>query len=256
MKKNQQKVVVVVIIAWFLLAVTPVSAVKTAEQSAGDSLTRGSRFTVTITGLPNSSYYLWIPDTSTMSGEPRDQPPVIAGSQVNVMEDPADGPWPIGSYQYNNGNGETIRDDIPPSTSDMPNTHYYALVTTDHAGTATVEFLTSINTGLRSYSVKVENPGSIDSNTLQVKLQVHSRRAPAAIEIFTTPQPVLVSVLPTTPAPPPLTTLSVTTTRETVQTTLPTRLPTKKAPLSPGMGILSTGICFLLMRRQGFFFGR
>ena len=61
----------------------------------------------------------------------------------------------------------------------MPNTRYYALVTTDHSGQATVEFLTSVNTGLRSYSVKVENPGSIDSDTLRVQLQVYSRRAPA-----------------------------------------------------------------------------
>ena len=250
MKKVQQTFIVVVILAWFLLAVMPVSAVKTAEQSSGDSLTRGSRFTVTITGLPNSSYYLWIPDTSTMSGEPRDQPPVIAGSQVSVMEDPADGPWPIGSYQYNNGNGQTIRDDIPPSTPDMPNTRYYALVTTDHSGQATVEFLTSVNTGLRSYSVKVENPGSIDSDTLQVQVQVYSRRAPAAIEIFTTPQPVLSPALSATPTPPPEATLTVTTTPETVQTNLPTPSPTQKTPMSPMMGILTAGICFLLMRRH------
>ncbi len=253
---NQQTVIVVIIIAGFLLAVMPVSAVKTAEQSAGDSLTRGSRFTVTITGLPNSSYYLWIPDTSTMSGEPRDQPPFIAGSQVNVMEDPAEGPWPIGSYQFNNGNGQTIQDDIPPSTSDMPNTRYYALVTTDHSGQATVEFLTSVNTGLRSYSVKVENPGSIDSDTLQVQLQVYSRRAPAAGEIFTTPQLFLATLTPTTPTYSPVNTLPVTTTPKTVQTTLPAPAPTQKAPLSPELGILTTGVCFLLMRRRGFFFGR
>lgn len=250
MKKVQQTFIVVVILTGFLLAVMPVSAVKTAEQSAGDSLTRGSRFTVTITGLPNSSYYLWIPHTSTMSGEPRDQPPVIAGSQVNVMEDPAEGPWPIGSYQYNNGNGQTIRDDIPPSTPDMPNTRYYALVTTGHSGQATVEFLTSVNTGLRSYSVKVENPGSIDSDTLQVDLRVYSRRAPASLEVFITPQPVLSTILPTTPTPPPVTTLTATTTSETVQTTLPTPVPSQKAPLGAGLGILTTGVCFFLMRRR------
>lgn len=255
MKKVQQTFIVVVILAWFLLAVMPVSAVKTAEQSAGDSLTRGSRFTVTITGLPNSSYYLWIPDTSTMSGKPRDQPPVIAGSQVNVMEDPAEGPWPIGSYQYNNGNGQTIRDDIPPSTSDMPNTRYYALVTTDHSGQATVEFLTSVNTGLRSYSVKVENPGSIDSDTLRVQLQVYSRRAPTAAEIFTPPETVLATFPSTTPTPSPVITLPETTTPKTVQTTISTTVPTQKGPLSPGTGILTTGICFLLMRRRGLFFG-
>ena len=114
MREIPLKFMMIVFIACFLLVVLPVTAVKMAEQSVGDSLTRGSRFTVTITGIPNSSYYIWIPHTSSMTGEPRDQPPVIADSQTNVAEDPDDGPWPIGSYQYNNGNGQTIRDDIPP----------------------------------------------------------------------------------------------------------------------------------------------
>jgi hypothetical protein len=251
MKKIHLKFLAVVLGACFLLAVMPVSAVKTAEQSVGGSLTRGSRFTVTITGLPNSTYYVWIAHTSTMTGEPRDQPPVIAGSQVDVMEDPPEGPWPIGSYQYNNGNGQTIRDDIPPSTSDMPNTRYYGLVTTDHSGQATVEFITSVNTGLRSYSVKVENPGSIDSDTLLVELQVYSRKAPASIEIFTTPQPEFFTVLPTTTGTPlPITTRLITTLPTTVQTPLPTLVPTQKAPLSVGTGILAAGLCFLLVRRH------
>jgi hypothetical protein len=251
MREISLKFMMIVIIAWFLLAVIPVSAVKTAEQSVGDSLTRGSRFTVTITGLPNSSYYLWIPHTSSMTGEPRDQPPVITDSQMNVMEDPADGPWPIGSYQYNNGNGQTIRDDIPPSTPDMPNTRYYALVTTDNTGQATVEFQTSVNTGLRSYSVKVESPRSIDSDNLLVEVRVYSRRAPAVIEIFTTPQPVLSTVLPTTTeSPPQVTTLPVTTTLEPVQTTTPTHVPTQKAPVGVGTGILAAAVSIFLLRRH------
>jgi len=251
MREISLKFMMIVIIACFLLAVIPVSAVKTAEQSVGDSLTRGSRFTVTITGLPNSSYYLWIPHTSSMTGEPRDQPPVITDSQMNVMEDPADGPWPIGSYQYNNGNGQTIRDDIAPSTSEMPDTRYYALVTTDNTGQATVEFQTSVNTGLRSYSVKVESPRSIDSDNLLVEVRVYSRRAPAVIEIFTTPQPVLSTVLPTTTeSPPQVTTLTVTTTLEPVQTTTPTHVPTQKAPDGVGTGILAAAVSLFLLRKH------
>jgi hypothetical protein len=185
-----------------------------------------------------------------MTGEPRDQPPVITDSQMNVMEDPADGPWPIGSYQYNNGNGQTIRDDIPPSTPDMPNTRYYALVTTDNTGQATVEFQT-VNTGLRSYSVKVESPRSIDSDNLLVEVRVYSRRAPAVIEIFTTPQPVLSTVLPTTTeSPPQVTTLLVTTTLEPVQTTTPTHVPTQKAPVGVGTGILAAAVSIFLLRRH------
>jgi hypothetical protein len=185
-----------------------------------------------------------------MTGEPRDQPPVIADSQMNVAQDPDDGPWPVGSYQYNNGNGQTIRDDIPPSTADMPNTRYYALVTTDHSGQAIVEFQTSVNTGLRSYSVKVENPRSVDSDTLQVDLQIYSRKAPAVIGIYTTPQTVLTTVIPTTTESPLPTTIPVTTIPEPVQTTPPAQTPTQRTPLRIGTGILAAGMSLLLMRRR------
>jgi hypothetical protein len=251
MREISLKFMMIVIIACFLLGVIPGSAVKTAEQSVGDSLTRGGRFAVTITGLPNSSYYLWIPHTSSMTGEPRDQPPVIADNQMNVEEDPDDGPWPIGSYQYNNGNAQTIQDDIAPSTPDMPNTRYYALVTTDSSGQATVEFLTSINTGLRSYSVKVENPRSIDSDNLLVEVRVYSRRAPAAIEIFTTPQTVRMTSVPTTTEiPSPVTTLPITTIPEPVQTTLPLPATTKKAAQETVIAIIAAGAVILMVGRH------
>jgi hypothetical protein len=250
MKEKSFKFLMIVIIACFLISVIPVSAVRSTEQSVGDSLTRGGRFTVTITGLPNSSYYLWIPHTSSMTGEPRDQPPVIADYQTNVANDPDNGPWPIGSYQYNNGGGNTIRDDIPPSTANMPNTRYYALVTTDHSGQATVEFLTSVNTGLRSYSVRVENPRSVDSDNLLVTIRVYSRKAPSPIEIFTTPETVPVTILPTTTESlPPVTTLPPVTSPEPVQTESQTQVPTQKAPVDAATGILAAGAGLLLTRR-------
>jgi hypothetical protein len=251
MRETSMIIMMIVIITCLMLTVLPVSAVKTAEQSVGDSLTRGGRFTVTITGLPNSSYYIWVPHTSSMTGEPRDQPPVIANYQTNVREDPAGGPWPIGSYRYNNGGGQTIRDDIAPTTPGMPNTQYYALVTTDNSGQATVEFLTSVNTGLRSYSVKVESPRSIDSDNLLVHLQVYSRRAPAVTGIFPTPGPVLITAIPpTTLRPLAVTSIPATTTPEPVQTTPPTQVPTQKAPHGVGTGLLAAGVSLLLMRRQ------
>jgi hypothetical protein len=255
MKEIPLRLIMIVIVTCLLLAVTPVSAVKTAEQSFGDSITRGSRFTVTITGLPNSSYYIWLPHTSSMTGQPRDQPPVIADYQTNVMEDPADGPWPIGSYQYNNGGGLTIRDDIAPSTPEMPNTGYYALVTTDNRGQATIEFLTSVNTGIRSYSVKVENPRSVDSDNLLVQLQVYSRRAPAVIGIFTTSQPVISAFPPTTTESPPavttlaVTTIPVTTIPEPVHTSLPAPATTKAA-LETVTVILAAGAVVLIAGRH------
>jgi hypothetical protein len=133
----------------------------------------------------------------------------------------------------------------------MSNTRYYALVTTDRSGQATVEFLTSIYTGLRSYSVKVENPRSIDSDNLLVEIQVYSRRAPAVIEIFTTPQTVLTTSIPTTTqSPPPVTTLPITTTGEPVQTTLPLPATTKKAAQETVTAIIAAGAVILMVGRH------
>ncbi|OPX62004.1 MULTISPECIES: hypothetical protein [unclassified Methanoregula] len=244
-------ILVMMLIAGILFSIPPVSAVKSYEQSVGDSLTRGGRFTVTITALPNSSYYVWIPHTSSMTGEPRDQPPVIADNQANVAQDPENGPYTIGSYRYSNGGGQTIRDDIAPSTADLSNTRYYALVTTDHAGQATVEFLTSVNTGLRSYSVRVENPRSVDSDNLFVELRVFSRRAPSPVEIFTVPETERTTVQQTTAVVslPPETTSFQTTIPEPVQTTVPPTVPTtKKAPIGIGTCIAAAGVCLLLKK--------
>ncbi len=193
-----------------LLAVLPVSAAWSAEESVDDTLTRGSRFVATITGLPNTSYYIWLPRTFTMSGEPYDQPPVIADGQEGVVKDPPGGPYTIGSYQYNNGNGRTILDDVAPATPAMSNTNYYARVTTNTAGTAVVEFQTSIYTGLRSYSVKVENKESVDRDSVRFAITVFPRRAAtmAIIAPEKTPEQRVITRIVTvyvTATPPPAT---------------------------------------------------
>jgi hypothetical protein len=187
--------ILLILIVITIFTEVPASATKTSEQSVSDTITRGSRFTVTITGIPNTSYYVWLPRTFTMTGEPYDQPPVISDYLENTWKDPEGGPYPIGEYQYNNGNGRTIRDDIAPSTTAMSNTNYYARVSTDTAGRAVVQFQTSLNTGLRSYSVKVESPESVDRDNLQVEITVHSRKAPSIMiqTPDTTPEPATVT---------------------------------------------------------------
>jgi hypothetical protein len=241
-----------IIIAWiicFLFTITPVAAVKTADVSVSDTLTRGGRFTVTITGLPSSAYYIWLPETFTMTGEPRDQPPVIADAIGNVEKDSPGGPYTIGSYKYNNGDGNTIRDDVAPSTPDMPDTNYYALVTTDTSGIAVVEFQTSVNTGLRRYSVRVENPRSVDSDNLQLRLQVFTRRAPVVVAI-TTPEKPLAPY--TMEIPPVSETVPLTLPQVTVPTAtvipIQTPVPSRKTPLAPCLAILAAG-CVLVIKR-------
>ena len=232
-----------------LVIVIPVSAVKTTEQSLDETLTRGGRFTATITGLPNTSYYIWLPRTFSMTGKPYDQPPVIADYTMGVTKDPVGGPYPIGSYQYNNGNGRTIRDDIAPSTPEMSNTQYYALVTTDSAGVAIVEFQTSIYTGLRSYSVKVENPQSVDRDNLLVQIKVFSRKPPATLQIVT--QVVTVT---TTPEPTTVPTLLPETTIPQTTTPIPTPMPTEttlpRVPLENGLCLTALGIAMFVVTRR------
>jgi hypothetical protein len=162
--------------------------------SAEDTLTRGSGFTVTITGKPNTAYYVWLARTFTMSGEPGDQPPVILSNQMNVVQDPAEGPYVIGSYRYNNGNGRTIRDDVAPSSSTTSNTRYYAQVTTDIDGVAIVGFRTSSATADKKFSILAQNPQS-PGETVYVRLGLPAQKTtPAA----TAPQPT-----DTTPSPSP-----------------------------------------------------
>jgi len=142
---------------------------------AEDTLTRGSGFTVTVTGRPNTAYYVWIARTFSMSGEPGDQPPVISSNLVNVVQDPPEGPYVIGSYRYNNGNGRTILDDVAPSSSTTSNTRYYAQVTTDIDGVAIVGFRTSSATADRKFSIAAQNPQS-PGETVYVTLGVPERK--------------------------------------------------------------------------------
>jgi len=251
MRHKYLQLIILACIICFLFTVIPVTATKTVEASVSDTLTRGGRFTVTITGLPSSAYYIWLPGTFTMTGEPRDQPPVIADAIGNVEKDSPGGPYTIGSYQYSNGDGNTIRDDVAPSTPDMPNTNYYALVTTDTSGIAVVEFRTSVNTGLRSYSVRVENPRSVDSDNLQLRLQVFTRRAPVVVGITTTEK----SLAPyTTEIPQVSEMVSLTPPQVTVPTTtvipIQAPVPSRKTPLAFCLAILAAGYVMVVKRRQ------
>jgi hypothetical protein len=169
--------------------------------SAEESLTRGSGFTVTITGRPGIAYYIWLARTFDLSGEPGDQPPLVEANQLNVVQDPPGGPYTIGSYRYFNGNGRTILDDVAPSSSSVPNTSYYAQVTTDSDGNAVVGFRTSSATAAKQFSVRAQNPQS-PGETVNVKLGLPAQKAtPTAAAA--TPQPAT-TALTRLPSLPPI----------------------------------------------------
>ncbi len=155
-----------------MVAVIPVHA---AGEPSDNALTRGNRFTVNITGLPSTPYYIWLTRTSSMTGKPGDQPPVIVPFQSGIQQDPPEGPFTIGSYMINNGNGRTIRDDIAPSTPELSNTNYYALVTTDTDGRAVVAFQTSSATSTKTFSIKVENSRSAANSDILIERGLPTR---------------------------------------------------------------------------------
>jgi len=217
--------------------------------SAEDTgLTRGSRFTITVTGTPNTPYYVWLTRTFTMSGEPGDQPPVIVESQENIEKDPPGGPYVIGSYRINNGGGRTILDDVAPSTPSMSCTEYYAQVTTDKNGRAIVAFQTSANTAMRTFSVKVENAQSVakdnilvqrwDSGVKRETLVIDTVATPTVLTTVPTPAPpsppVTVPPLPATPLP------------------LPSPSPTLvyRAPVGIGICIMAAGAVMLVRQKR------
>jgi trimeric autotransporter adhesin len=126
---------------------------------SNESVVRGDQFYVTITGKSNCAYYLWVADTSFMSGMAGNQPPNIILSQEGVMMDPKAGPWPIGHYEPDASTG-TIQQDVAQyyGYDNVRGVMYYASVTLDRNGNRTVGFSTTQDTKDQRYTIRVERP--------------------------------------------------------------------------------------------------
>jgi len=225
----------------------------------GDTVTRGGNFAVTVVGTPRAAYDIWVKGTHDMTGEPGDQPPVIVPGQVDVQQDDPDGPYPIGSTPIAGGGG-TILDDVAPSSSVVPATSYYALVTTDIDGHGTVLFRTSADTATdRQFHIVAQNPVN-PGEDVQVDLgvpapapipttaQVVPLSLPATMESPLLPFPTISMVpgtsVPSTPVPgtvPATATLITPSPEETPTETAPVQgipLPGIVAIAAAGMGLL------------------
>ena len=110
---------------------------------------------VTITGVPNNDYILWIKDSSSMTGLAGDQPPMILTGQDGIRQDNPAGPVNMGRYQMDGGGGKTVKQDVPDDP-DSHGTNYYADVKLDSSGTRTVEFKTTKDTKDQKYTIRVE----------------------------------------------------------------------------------------------------
>jgi hypothetical protein len=237
--------VILLLITALMVAVIPAYA---AGESSDNTLTRGNRFTVNITGLPSTPYYIWLTRTSSMTGKPGDQPPVIVPFQSGIQQDPANGPFTIGSYMINNGYGRTIRDDIAPSTPELSNIYYYALVTTDTDGRAVVAFQTSSATSTKTFSVKVENSRSAANSDILIerglptRISTTTKKETPPISPFFTTAPVVVATDNSTN-----TTFVLTTSPQQTHT------PPQRAGSEPGYSVIAILAGVILLWRMEFF---
>ena len=227
------------IACFFLLVVPALGSDITTSISGGGTVMQSRPFTLTIIGIPNSQYYIWVTGTFSMSGATGEQPPVVQANLENVAQDPAGGPYTIGSYAFRNGNGRTIQQDVAPSTPQVPNTRYYARVTTDNAGRAFIGFQTSPATAPKTFSIRIENADAYGQESVSVK------KGSVSIEADTqkTVQPTPVVTLPTAEASIPMT--------PSPSATPPTTGPTtpKPAPLETGFVLLGAGIGLFCLRK-------
>jgi hypothetical protein len=143
-----------------------------------DAVSRGGRrFSVTIVGSPQTFYYLWVKNTSTMTGEPQDQPPAIMVSEP-VYQDPTGGPFSIGSHPVLGGGGESILDDIPLSTANISNTEYYAAIRTNSRGFATVEWNAYLTTKPGPYTIHIEGDTLSADTVVWVDSAINNQYSP------------------------------------------------------------------------------
>jgi hypothetical protein len=241
----------VIVVIFCILLIVPMLAATVTAQTSGN-LPRGSRFTVSITGQPNTLYFVWDAGTFSMSGAAGDQPPVIAGGTLNLQKDPPGGPYEIGMHPTSSGG--TILDDVAPSNGDFSNTDYYATVTTDADGQALVEFLTSSNTATRHFAIKVEDLGG-NPGQLQVQANLFARTTPPTSVIPTAIVTTQITTLQT-PLPTPLPSLAenpavVPTTISVPITTGPvTQTRTPLGPIPIGIVIGAVVICLIGFRKK------
>jgi hypothetical protein len=220
------------------------------------ALTRGSTFTVTVIGIPRTNYDIWSKGTHFMTGEAGDQPPIIVAGQVDVSQDPAGGPYTIGSNPISGGG--TIRDDVPPDSSVTSATSYYAEVRTDASGYGVVLFQTSSATALQQFHIGAQNPGDLGED-VRVVLGLPPTPAPVRTPLMPLPLPTTmrtpfipapVTTVPETPVPSTTVTTPVPLITPQPMETPTETTPVQEIPLPAAIGMAAAGIGLLLACRE------
>lgn len=153
---------------------------------------RDKEFTATVSGLPNTTYQLFINDQCPpkITGKFCDRPPFIIGdrqslAQKGIVLDPIDGVYRIGSTDVIDccKEGMKIRQ-IVPSGDDYPSnggweifengTRYYAEVTTGSDGTAIVPFWVDTTMNAATYTLQVQDVNFKQKATAEVPITMGS----------------------------------------------------------------------------------
>jgi PGF-CTERM protein len=158
-----------------------------AITASKDTVVRSKPFTLTITGKPNTVYYLWVKGTTAMAGNYDAQPPMLMQQQSGMYNDTA-------PYYFNNtvegGVGNPYQfyvwgNSYAPQNLNAPlrglvslfpfnGTHYYAAILTNDAGTRTIQWQTSNQTKAQTYTFRAENwsqAGGFVSDEVDVKIE-------------------------------------------------------------------------------------
>jgi PGF-CTERM protein len=164
-----------------------------------DSVVRSKSFSVTVTGRPNTYYYVWVKGVSSLDNTYDNQPPMITSNQLNVFTDaPArlnaiynqdptvvngtnvTGSWSalpyyVGAYAYQNGAGNNVYRYVGGNgtAADAWHTNLYAIAKLGAAGTSTIQFSTSNFTKAQKYTIRVEQnfSGQFKSDEVDVKIE-------------------------------------------------------------------------------------
>jgi PKD repeat protein len=151
---------------------------------------RDNKFTAVVTGMPNTSYQIFISDEcpTKLTGKICDRPPYIMGTRAELLNkgislDPEVGPYPIGSTVVVDccKEGLKIRETLPSGDA-YPSqgaagilengTRYYAEITTDSSGRVEIPFWIDTTVGAGIYVIQVQDVlyQQKDSKPVQVSL--------------------------------------------------------------------------------------
>jgi len=234
------------------------------------TIVRGNQFSITLRGMPSTIYVVWVENTGHMTGLPQDQNPTLRASQSGLRFDPESGPYLFGGYQFQGGNGRTVKEDVPDSP--VNGTMNYGRVSLSSTGSRTIGWQTTSDTKDRTYTIHAERgpPGPnglpdifstvTDYTSAEVDIRVEKgsvtivaekdTTSPEYEEITPTP-PVTVLVSPTSlPAtlPPAIPETSVSTIPTPSPTQSPT--PTQSGGFGVGIALAALGLFIQIVLRR------